>query len=820
MKNMPTILCLLLGLSLHAGESKKLKEDFLNGALAGINEIVFAVRARGAGTHWYDNMGRCFGGQYNLTSDLRKQVYRKDVDVPGGCSGWLYGHGPARLSAVNIRTGNVRDLLSTADGGVRDPRVSYDGRKILFSYRKTGSPRYHLYEINADGSGLKQLTDGDYDDIEPIYLPNGDIVFNSTRGNRFTPCNANEAAILYRCKADGSDIHCISLNQEFDNTPWVMQDGRIAYLRWEYVSRDLYKLHNLWAFNPDGTNVTVLWGNSREASGGATLDAKPVPGTNSLILSHSPRHGVLEHMGKIRILDPKTGPDDREAMRTISPGRGGPDHPKTGGISGGKSEIWRDPWAFSETAFMAASWKSIYLMDDNGNYQALHTIKETDPNVWLHEPRPLVARPKEPIIPDRVDRTKKTGTMILASAHVSRSTDVVKPGDVKALLITEVIPLAVTNKTPEPMSLGSTYFPMRTLGTVPVEADGSAHFDVPAGRAITIATLDKDGVEIQRMLSFTGVMPGETISCVGCHERRTRTPEPRPQIALLATKRPASAIEPLKGVSGTIDYRRDIQPIFDAKCVSCHNSKNYGTSKLILGGWRFRRFTASYTNLIKRRFVWSGGGGEMGARAPYRMSGGSKLIQMTKGKHHGVKLDEEERNLIRAWAASNVPFSGTLAIIHGQRWAPVPRIDKNILKNRCDTCHQKQRKSWSKKPQLPLVQTRAIYKLDNHVYMADPTDPENSVILRAPLAKDAGGLELCGKAVFKNTDDADYQALLKSIRKTADSIKRNPPPLEPSLAPQYIQEMKRIGALTEENKDDPYAIDAKYLEDLYKQYRE
>jgi hypothetical protein len=798
--------------ALIAGESPEVVAKAKAGALGQVPAIVFCVRGVGPGSHWYDNQGRCFKGQFNLWPGRKEEPYKTGASgMTGGTSGWMYGRGPARLSVLDVATGTVRDLLREEDGGLRDPCVSYDGTRILFSMRKTGTHRYHLYEIHADGSGLRQITDGDVDDIEPIYLPNDDLMFVSTRGNRFTPCNANEAAILYRCKADGTAIRCISLNQEFDNTPWVMDDGRISYMRWEYVSRNLYKMHHLWAFNPDGTGVINLWGNSPDVGNGAILDAKAIPGTGRLVLSHSPGHGALEHQGTLEILDPSQGPDLPKALTKLTSNTP-PRSTRNMGIS--SVQTWRDPFPLSSDCFLAAAAKGLYVIDGAGRWQVLHVIPETDDATWVHEPRPLMPRKREPVLPDRVDFSKKTGTMLVAQAHVGRATGDLKPGTIADLMIMEVLPLAVTNKTASPLSAGfdgPTYFPMRALGTVPVESDGSAYFEVPAGRSIAIATRDKRGIEVQRMLSFTGVMPGETATCLGCHERRTESPRSDAFAGILAVRRPASIIQPLPGVPATpIDYRRDVQPVFDAKCVSCHNSQQYGSSRLILGGWRWGDFTASYTHLLKRGDVITGSCGPtedlwniarpkaaQGDYPPYTLgAGASRLIQVLERGHYDVQLSEGERNVLLVWIAANLPHSGTLASILGG--AGTSNTPKLPLPAACTSCH---------------------VDLWQRGWLVDPGAPQQSVMRRAPLSVTEGGLALClnkdGTPWTIPAADPGMIALGAAIDKAAAGYKKPSPPTNP---PSYLLEMIRIGAATAETTDDPFTIDERYYQSNYRQY--
>ena len=165
-------------------------------AMGGAEEIVFAVRELCSATQCYATFG----------------VYSNEpkfVHAPDG----------SRLCKLNLRTRQVTVLLDDPKGGVRDPRVHYDGGKILFSYRKGGTHHYHLCEINTDGSGFRQLTFGDWDDVDPAYLPDGGIIFASSRGSRFVPCNRVQVAILYRMDADGGNMQCLSASTSARRPP-------------------------------------------------------------------------------------------------------------------------------------------------------------------------------------------------------------------------------------------------------------------------------------------------------------------------------------------------------------------------------------------------------------------------------------------------------------------------------------------------------------------------------------------------------------------------------------------------------------------------
>jgi len=367
---------------------------FRNGPMRGVERVVFAVRRLGPDGHWYANFGYYADGEQRVT----------------------YASG-ARLCLLELPTGKVTVLFSDERGGIRDPVVHYDAGKILFSYRRGGQPYYHLYEINVDGTGLRQLTSGPYDDIEPTYLPNGDIVFVSSRCKRWVNCWLTKVAVLYRCSADGRNVRPISANNEHDNTPWVLPDGRLIYQRWEYVDRSQVDYHHLWTCNPDGTNQMVFFGNMHPST--LMIDAKPVPNSPKVVSIFSPGHGRREHMGAIVLIDPFTGPDDLSAVRYIQ-----------------REAEYRDPWAFSEHAFLAARGAELVLLDDAGHVQSIYTLPREDVAAGLqcHEPRPLVVRPREQIIADRVDLRKTTGRLVLADIYKGRNMVGVKRGEIKKLL--------------------------------------------------------------------------------------------------------------------------------------------------------------------------------------------------------------------------------------------------------------------------------------------------------------------------------------------------------------------------------------------------
>ena len=392
---------------------------FAREAMAGVDDLIFAARKlNDSDGHWYSNLG----------------YYAHDPNRKGCREG-------AKLYRWNLASGKLTTLLNDPRGGVRDPQVHYDGRHILFSYRKGGTEQYHLYEINSDGAGLRQLTDGPYDDIEPTYLPDGEIVFVSTRCKRWVNCWLTQVAVLYRCDANGGNIRTLSSNNEHENTPWPLPDGRLLYTRWEYIDRSQVHYHHLWTANPDGTAQTTWYGNQHP--GIVMIDAKPIPGSDKVVASFSPGHGLREHAGRITIVDPRAGPDDLSFARKVSHG-----------------DQFRDPWAFSEDCFLAAQGASMAVMDATGEERELFTLPEADrqAGLQLHEPRPLIAHARERVIADRVNPRAATGRLVMADVCNGRNMAGVRRGEIKKLLVLEPLPMPIHyTGGMEPISYGGTF---------------------------------------------------------------------------------------------------------------------------------------------------------------------------------------------------------------------------------------------------------------------------------------------------------------------------------------------------------------------------
>jgi len=793
-------------------------EDALVGPMKEVKEIVFAVRVPG-NDHWYANFGY-------YASPVRE--YPPQREPNGVRMTPIYKDG-GRLCTLDVRTRDVTVLLDDPKGSVRDPQVHYDAGRILFSYRREGTAYFHLYEIGMDGKDLRQLTDGPFNDLEPTYTSNGDIVFVSDRCRRFVNCWLTPVATVHRCDADGGGIRMLSSNIEHDNTPWPLPDGRVLYMRWEYVDRSQSDFHHLWTMNPDGTGQTAFFGNMHP--GTAMLDAKPIPGTRKVVASFSPGHGRPEHAGTITIVDPSLGPDVRASARHIS--RGGP--------------VFRDPYALTEDCLLVAEGPRILVMDSRGRTEVLYALPAADRGRFCHEPRPVLPRPRERIIPARVDLTEPTGQLFLQDVTCGRNMGGVKPGEIVQLLVMEQLPKPVNfSGGPWPISNGGTFTLARILGTVPVAPDGSAHFIVPAMRSLFFVALDANGLAVKRMHSFLTVQPGERVGCVGCHESRTTAP-------LASRVRPAGmcrepdTIMPIDGVPDVLELPMHVQPILDRHCVRCHNPDTYA-GRVDLAGDHTPLFSQSYWTLLQHCLVVDGRN-EKGNTGPRTVgSSASRLLAKFDGSHKGVKATSLELKTVRLWIDSSAPYAGTYGAL-GSGLVPV-EFPVETMQRRCGTCHghavpenrgiagQTMFFRFGKGgPAEPLVHTfnhlrdvRARIGYFKHGHSRSPQSlcnlsrPEKSLLLRAPLAKSAGGLGLCkadggdetGAAVFATTADPGFQSILAEIANAKDRLVAEKRFDMQGFRPNdyYLHQMHRYGILKDPPKPrepvDPYALDRAY----------
>jgi hypothetical protein len=644
-----------------------------------------------------------------------------------------YYHGPTQwggnLTELDLASGKTREIVPQLAGGIFDRYdISPDGKRVLFGYRAPRPEGFRLWEQNLDGPGLRQLTfppsdeaeriarhsgyprellekDPRYyghwtDDMHPCYLPDGRIVFVSSRSERTVLCgdHALTCTSLYRIDADGKNLFELSQGALTESTPTVLDDGRILYTRWEYVYKGIAAIQSLWAMRPDGTGSEEIYGHNID-NPGVFFAGRQIPGKPDRIVALGCGHEPLA-AGSIRLIDRKKDRRTKEAMTSLTP------EVETRGLRGlfqlrnGKwsedvfGPLFTDPFPLSDSFFLVShnpdkryndvNGYGIYLLDVFGNRVPLFQ----DPEMSCFQPMLLAPRPAAPILPALsapAEPGEGEATVLLVDLY--RSLTNVPPGTVKHLRILEQIPRSWAASQIQPgdsisgqnpaVSLFTHIWIAVLLGVVPVEADGSAFFKVPARRNIFVQALDENFMEVQVMRTFVNFQPGETRSCIGCHDPRDGSQMPERPLAML---KPAVALRPQPGDAGPrpLHYPSDVQPILDRHCVRCH-SGDAPKGNLNLAGTFTEHFSESYENLLRKGLVpfiqeWTGpradkggplyvGNGSMmhaAAVPPYTYgSHPSKLIQTLLKGHQKVKLEQAEFVRLVTWVDANAQFYGS-----------------------------------------------------------------------------------------------------------------------------------------------------------------
>jgi len=577
--------------------------------------------------------------------------------------------GGGALKAMDLATGRVKTILDAPTGVVRDPDVSFDGRKILFSMRRNRDDDYHLYEIQADGRGLRQLTFGrGLSDIDPIYLPDGRICFTSTREPKYCMCNRHIMGNLHTMDADGANLQQIGHNTLHEGHASLLPDGRILYDRWEYVDRNFGDAQGVWTVNPDGTNHAIYWKNNTN-SPGAVLDARAIPGTERFVCTFSSCHD--RPWGALAIVDRRLGLDlKRPVVRTWPPaaidlvGQGNYDTFKR------VQSKYEDPYPLSDKYFLCSRMTGrgeemgIYLVDMLGNEILLHA---ESPGCF--DPMPLAPHAVPPVIPPRIDLTSNEGCFYVADVYRGTGMERIERGTIKRLRVVESPEKRFWTGpawdggtgTQAPGMAWNDFANKRILGTVPVADDGSAYFAVPADRFVYFQLLDAEGRMVQSMRSGTIVRPGETAGCAGCHEDR-RSSAPGYRLPGSMSRGP-SRLEPWYGPPRLFSYTAEVQPVFDKHCTACHDYGKPAGDKLNLCGDLGLVFNTSYIELRGKNYVHVVGAGPFAVQMP--KSWGSHASRLTKYLFEGhgnaeidrqVRLDRQAIDRVLTWIDINAPY--------------------------------------------------------------------------------------------------------------------------------------------------------------------
>ena len=583
---------------------------------------------------------------------------------------------------------------------IGDVDLHFDGDKLLFSSHVDAGDLTKVPNTNqAKGFGVFELRvdpatgqasgkprrvspdmGWDVDNYDPCYLPDGRIIFASTAAYDGVPCvgGSDFVANLYRMNADGTGVRRLTFDQDGNWHPAVMADGRVMYTRWEYTDSAHYYSRVLMAMNPDGTDQKAFYG-SNSYWPNSTFFARQVPGHGSMFVATITGHHSNAKGGALGLFDVTKGTHEADGAVQLITGRGKPVEPLVlDNLAAAYAPMFYHPYPLSDKYFLAMTGNAIYLLDAFDN---MLLLKASDRSGGYYEPLPLRKTPTPRALPDRIDLKSKEATVLINDVYAGPGLAGVPRGTVKSLRVSRY-EYGPRNKGGHyDMGMEAGWDAKQMLGTAPVDDDGSASFTVPANTPFSIQPLDKNGRALQLMRSWTVAMPGERLSCVGCHEDRNMPPSLNAASAML---RQPSTLKPFYGPTRGFSFTREVQPVIDQYCVGCHD----GTKDLTADG-RDKKGRYTLADLVSgtgpntgKKFIDCGIPDFSNPRSahtllhPYVRRNGpegdyhlltplefhvntSELFQMLEKGHHQVKLDREAWDRLTTWADLNAPFHGS-----------------------------------------------------------------------------------------------------------------------------------------------------------------
>jgi len=603
---------------------------------------------------------------------------------PGFASNW---GGPNHIGNELVTLSPVRPegkITTVYKGGhISDMDLSFDAKRILFSENE------RIHEVNVDGTGHRQITahtDPHTKHYDVCRLPSGQIMFVSTACEQAVPCTGEwYVGNMHLINDDGTHERRLCFDQDHDWNPCVLENGQVIYTRWEYTDTPHYFTRLLFTMNPDGSNQTALYG-SNSYWPNAKYWPRQIPGKPTQLVCIASGHHGVSRVGQMLVLDVAKGRQEA----------GGVVHRI--GDRGKRVEAviqdalvmewwprfaWPYPLSEPETNRGAGKYFLANCQSDQFSPWAVCLVDVFDNITPLltgnyAEPIPLRARPAPPVIPPRVDPQRKDALVYMANVYHGGGLRGYPPGSVKALRLGSHEYRYGGNGDTYACTFEGGWDVKQILGTVPVEPDGSAFFRVPANTPIFVQPLDADGKSLQVMRSWFSAMPGEVLSCVGCHENQNQAP---PSYPLLAARKTPAEIQPWYGPARGFSFDHEVQPVLDRRCAGCHNGERRPDGKQ-LSDSRAKQFHPDYKGSYSPAYQ---------ALAPYVRRAGyesdyhlpapaefhastSALIQLLEKGHHNVTLTTEERDRIYTWMDFNVPYAGNWRESH------VPPQDDQVVR--------------------------------------------------------------------------------------------------------------------------------------------
>jgi mono/diheme cytochrome c family protein len=704
--------------------------------------------------------------------------------------------GPGHVHGIDLWFDGDRVVFGYAKAKSDQPPAGWLDRRESFRLRREEEP-IQIFEVGVDGQRLRQITEGEWSDLDPTYLPNGDIAFVSERCGTSLQCNEYDkdetSCNLYVMRSDGSQIRRLSVNKDGDYLPHCLDNGLIGYTRWEYHERSWAYIQSLWVVRPDGTGADAIF-KQHFVDPWALEDVRSIPHSNKLVAIAAGHHTLA--VGPLVVIDTSVGINEPRGIGIVTPNV----KPPEGGMAGvpvpqggvcDPGGYYGTPWALSEKFFLVnytygtsttvPNGYGLYLVDVFGNKELIYR----DPDISCWFPIPLRARPTPPVLADVTE--PGLDDAVCAVSDIAYGCDGIDPAQVRYLRIAEPIGWPYDNtygghRYGEDHRYGgpgaerrnlTNWTPVRILGDVPVEPDGSAHFRVPADTAVYFQLLDENRMELRRMRSFISFQPGEMRACVGCHETRGVAPLEKLSADSLALAREPSLPMPPPWGDRPVSFLRDIQPVLDRHCVGCHSGlKPAGEIDLGGGLISYDREVADYghnrafeTILEKQLVSISAARAQDASITPPLAYGShrSKLLAALADEHHAgeVVLDAEERLRLAMWIDANAPYHDRFVNKRAERTVYDLPGDPELVKRltavhtqRCAACH------------APADVTRTDW--------IDIRRPDRSLFLTAPLARPAGGDGKCAGPVYRDTTDPEYQAVRALVQSAVDQLWEHP----------------------------------------------
>lgn len=643
---------------------------------------------------------------------------------------------PSALCTVNLdedkpgQFAPTHVLFDPGEGMVRDPEISFDAKKLLFAMRPTkkhfdstyskltsGIPEmnYQIYEMDLESKAIRPLTSTETygSSFEPCYLPNGDIMFSSSRIVQHITCGWGDHSNLFIMNKDGKYARRVGFDQTNTAFPVLLNDGRVVFTRRDYNDRGQSSAHALFVMNSDGTNQTEFYGNQTGLPN-SFHHARPIPNSHKIITIIGGYHTTQG--AKLALIDTKLGVEKDEGLIEM-PGYKKPLVGDGYDDNYGKQGVqYSNPYALNEKDYIVSIAErnarnvhyGLYYLNDLGERELL----ASDPNVSCLQPILKAPRKKAPHRPTFVDYSKDDGIFYVQNVYYGEAAKGIKPGSVKKIRVIEMLFKNSTIGTSKGVGPGgcwdtvipsghglATFDSKRILGDATVYPDGSAKFRCQARKPIYFQLLDENNRVVQTMRSWATLMPNENFSCVGCHENKDKAPLAG-QNMTIALRKDAEQLKPFYGNPRAFSFINEVQPIFDKHCISCHSQEGKAR-QLVLTREPYlddhiakKRFYRSYFELTNARpenghkpeeFGFYQGDPIWGKRVlgkrmpdepnryvswytrfelmkaypPYRTGSiRSGLVKALEKGHQNVKLSDEEMDKIRAWIDLNIPFAG------------------------------------------------------------------------------------------------------------------------------------------------------------------